>query len=320
MASPSHQKNLYFSLACSYDSHLKGGMTGMKSMTGFGSSKGLTNSSYLEVNIRSVNGRFLETRVHLPREFGGIESEIKKALGECFHRGSVDVFVSRKSRGEKSNSKLYLREEIAQSWITASSRLATIGGFKDSLDLKTLIQLPEVVGFEEEAAGVEEDAQEVCRLTRLACKACENERLREGEALQGELLAILGRLDHLVVQMNELRESVNRQLKEKMEARLKVRWSEMELDTQRLQQELALLWDKSDITEEMGRLKEHLQHYRNLLTTPGSQGKRLDFYTQELLREVNTVGSKSPLAQLTHLVVAAKTEIEKLREQVQNIE
>ncbi len=292
----------------------------MKSMTGFGGAKGATPMSYLEVNIRSVNGRFLETRVHLPRELGAIESDIKKTLSRGFQRGSVDVFVSRKSRGEKSNLKLFLHEDMAQAWLTASQRLASVGSFSESLDLKTLLQLPEVVGFEEEVASIDQDADEVRRLVQSACDACTLERLREGEALKSELLGILGRLDAVVAQMNELREDINRQLKDKMEARLRVRWSEMELDTQRLQQELALLWDKSDITEEMGRLKEHLHHYRNLLVSGEAQGKKLDFYTQELLREVNTVGSKSPVAQLTHLVVAAKTEIEKLREQVQNIE
>ena len=120
--------------------------------------------------------------------------------------------------------------------------------------------------------------------------------------------------------MTQLREEINHHLKEKMESRLKTRWSELELDSQRLQQELAILWDKSDITEELSRLKEHLLHYRNLLQSDHAQGKKLDFYTQELLREVNTIGSKSPMAQLTHIVVTAKTEIEKLREQVQNIE
>lgn len=292
----------------------------MKSMTGFGSAKGATSSSYLEVNIRSVNGRFLEARVHLPRELGGTESDIKKTLSASFQRGSVDVFVSRKSRGEKSNLKLYLHEEMANAWIQAARHLSSANSLTDSLDLKTLLQLPEVVGFEEETSSIENDAAEVRRLVNLACEACTLERLREGEALKGELLSILDRLDHTLSEMNVLRGEVNRQLKEKMDARLKVRWNELELDSQRFQQELALLWDKADITEEMGRLKEHLQHYRKLLTSGDAQGKKLDFYTQELLREVNTIGSKSPLAQLTHLVVTAKTEIEKLREQVQNIE
>jgi uncharacterized protein (TIGR00255 family) len=289
-------------------------------MTGFGSAKGVTPSSYLEVNIRSVNGRFLETRVHLPRELGGIESDVKKSLSANFQRGSVDVFISRKSRGEKSNLKLFLHEEMAEAWMSAADRLKGKAGFADALDLKTLLQLPEVVGFEEEAVSIETDANELRRLVQEACIACTNERLREGEALKNELLGILDRLQSVVADMNGIREEINRQLKEKMEARLKARWADIEMDTQRLQQELALLWDKSDITEEMGRLKEHLQHYRKLLLSSATQGKKLDFYTQELLREVNTIGSKSPMAQLTHLVVTAKTEIEKLREQVQNIE
>ena len=222
----------------------------MKSMTGFGSAKGVTHASYLEVNVRSVNGRFLETRVHLPREFGAIESDIKKTLASCFQRGSIDVFVSRKSRGEKSNLKLFLHDEVAQSWLDAAAQLGAMAKFSDELDLKTLLQLPEVVGFEEKVSSVEEDADEVRRLVKVACDNCTMERLREGEALKSELLGILDRLDLAISKMNSLREDVNKILKEKMEARLKVRWAEMELDVQRLQQELALLWDKADITEE----------------------------------------------------------------------
>lgn len=295
-------------------------MNKVKSMTGYGGAKGLTSSSYLEVNVRSVNGRFLEARVHLPRELGGIEADIKKILSAFFQRGSVDIFISRKSRGEKSAVKLFLHEEMAGAWMAAAERLKTISSLTGTLDLKTLLRLPEVVGFEEDSTSIEVDANEVRRLAQLACEACTQERLREGLALQGELLGVLTRLEGLVEEMNLLREDVNRQLKEKMENRLKSRWSDFEIDGQRLQQELALLWDKADITEEMSRLKEHLLHYRKLLLGAEVYGKKLDFYTQELLREVNTVGSKSPSAQLTHLVVAAKTEIEKLREQVQNIE
>jgi uncharacterized protein (TIGR00255 family) len=295
-------------------------MNNIKSMTGFGSAKGITPASNLEVNIRSVNGRFLETRVHLPRELSGIEADVKKMLGACFQRGSIDVFVSRKSRGEKSNLKLYLHEEMAQAWLATSVRLNALASCNEKIDLKTLLQLPEVVGFEEEVTSIEQDADEVRRLVKEACESCTVERRREGEALKLELLGILSRLDESVQQMNTMREEINRLLRERMESRLKARWSELDLDVQRLQQELAILWDKADITEEMGRLKEHLHHYRNLLLASDAQGKKLDFYTQELLREVNTIGSKSPLAQLTHLVVTAKTEIEKLREQVQNIE
>lgn len=295
-------------------------MINIKSMTGFGVAKGGTEASNLEVNIRSVNGRFLETRVHLPRELASTESEIKKILSQAFQRGSIDVFISRKSRGERSNLKLHLHEEMARAWVATAERLETFAPMKEKLDLKTLLQLPEVVGFEEEATSIEKDVHEVLRLVAEACATCTEERKREGEALKQQMLGHLACLEDLVGEMDKLRDEVNRQLREKMEARLSARWADLEFDSQRLQQELAILWDKADITEEMARLREHLLHYRKLLSSSVAQGKKLDFYTQELLREVNTIGSKSPMAQLTHRVVMAKTEIEKLREQVQNIE
>lgn len=292
----------------------------LKSMTGYGVARGGTATSSLEIIVRSVNGRFLESRIHLPKELSAIEVDLRKILAQYFSRGSVDVFVSRKARGEKSHLKLFFHEEMAKAWIKVSEQLGGMTSFSTKLDLNTLLQLPEVVGFEEDQVSLDQEAQELRQLAQKACESCLLERRREGEALQVELSTILGRLDQAVQKMGELSSEVNQFLREKMEARLKVRWSELQLDQQRFQQELAILWDKADITEELGRLKEHSLHYRNLLQSEGSQGKKLDFYTQELLREVNTIGSKSPMAQLTHLVVTAKTEIEKLREQVQNIE
>lgn len=292
----------------------------LKSMTGYGVARGNSQASSLEVNVRSVNGRFLETRIHLPREFSSVEVDLRKIVSRYFSRGSVDVFVSRKTRAEKSHLKLFFHEEMARSWLNVAGQLESLAPLGGRLDLSTVLQLPEVVGFEEDEGNLDLELQELRQLTQKACEACLLERRREGEALQGELINLLQRLDSVVQQMMGMTTEINHQLREKMESRLRSRWQELSMDQQRFQQELALLWDKADITEELGRLKEHITHYRNLLTGEESQGKKLDFYTQELLREVNTIGSKSPLAPLTHLVVSAKTEIEKLREQVQNIE
>jgi len=293
---------------------------GLKSMTGYGVARGGTSTSSLEIIVRSVNGRFLESRIHLPRELSAIEVDLRKIISKYFSRGSVDVFISRKARGEKSHLKLYFHEEMAKAWFKVAENLKNMTVLEGKLDINTVLQLPEVVGFEEDQVSLDLEAQELRQLAQKACESCLLERSREGEALHIELSLILSRLNKVIQQMIDQSHETNQFLREKMESRLKVRWSEIQLDQQRFQQELALLWDKSDITEELGRLREHTLHYSNLLQAEGSQGKKLDFYTQELLREVNTIGSKSPLAQLTHLVVTAKTEIEKLREQVQNIE
>lgn len=292
----------------------------LKSMTGYGVVRSGTPTSFLEVIVRSVNGRFLESRLHLPRELSVMEADLRKILSRYFSRGSVDLFVSRKARGEKSHLKLHFHEEMARAWLDAAEHLEKMASLRGPLDLNTVLQLPEVVGFEEDQGSLDLEAQALRQLVQQACEACLLERGREGEALHAEMSRLLTQLKQVIQQMSEQSRQINQQLRDKMESRLKVRWAELQLDPQRFQQELAILWDKSDITEELGRLREHLLHYHNLLQSEGSQGKKLDFYTQELLREVNTIGSKSPMAQLTHLVVTAKTEIEKLREQVQNIE
>lgn len=292
----------------------------MFSMTGFGTTRLETEISILEVSVRSVNGRFLESRVHLPRELFFIENDLKKELAQFFQRGTVDVFVTRKAEGQKSNLKMIVHEDIAQNWLKASQQLNKKLKLKGKLDTITLLQLPDVIHFEESQEGIMNDAKTVKKLFKKACQSCLAERKREGLALRKELQSILDTLKNILAEMVTFREEANASLKERFEARVLSRWKDLQLDQQRLYQEVVMQLEKSDIQEELTRLTEHFKHFEELFESEESQGKKLDFYTQELLREVNTIGSKSQITSLTRLVVMAKTNIDKLREQVQNIE
>jgi uncharacterized protein (TIGR00255 family) len=292
----------------------------MKSMTGYGSVRLETETSLLEVSIRTINGRFLEPRFHLPRELVGVESILKRELSLYFRRGTIDIFVSRKDAGQKSNLKLILHEDLAAEWLAASQTLSKKFKLRSKLDMATLLQLPDVVRFEEQEEGLKKESKMLIIAFKRACQKCQNEREREGKALQIELIMTVERLKTLVDEMANLRNEASASLKDRFESKVMSRFKDMQLDPQRLYQEVVIQLEKADIQEEISRLVEHMKHFEELLKSSESEGKKLDFYTQELLREVNTIGSKSQLTPLTKIVVLAKTEVEKIREQVQNIE
>lgn len=292
----------------------------MKSMTGFGSGRTQTETSVIELNVKSVNGRFLETRFHLPREFWFLESELKKELQNYFHRGTIDILVTRRQTGRRSNLKMIVHEDLAQEWVKASQKFNKKFKLDSEMDSLRLLQLPDVVQFEEQEIGLASDAKAVKNLFSKACGLCHQERKREGQGLQKELVRLLQNLKGHVREMAEKKDKAASALKERFESKVLSKAKDFQLDPARLYQEVVLQLEKADIQEELARLTEHLQHFEVLLKSSEPQGKKLDFYSQELLREVNTIGSKSQLTGLTKIVVTAKAEIEKIKEQVQNIE
>jgi uncharacterized protein (TIGR00255 family) len=292
----------------------------MKSMTGYGRAQGQSSASSLEISIRTVNGRFLELRFHIPRELIPFESDLKKKLSQYFERGTVDVFINRKLKDEGLSSQLILNTDLAKKYHAAYKSLAKELKMKAQIQVETIARLPDVIKTEEAREVSAAEKKALMQAFEKACRACEAERLREGQSLQDELGALLGSLHKQVEQIQSLREEVNQNLLQRFEQRIRSRATGIELDSARLAQEVVLQIEKADINEELIRLREHIKNYRELLQTSEAQGKKLDFYTQELLREVNTIGSKSSVSQLTQVVVEAKTFIERLREQVQNVE
>lgn len=292
----------------------------MKSMTGYGLGKSQSTQTQIEVSLRTVNGRFLETRFHLPREFIAFESELKKKIEKYFERGTMDIFVSRKTRAAGGGTKVVVNRELAKQYKQAYAALAKDLGIQASVHLEAIARLPDVMKIEEasDVSGAEKKA--LFEAFEKACKACVSERLREGKSLKKNLSDNLGILEKEIDEIQTVREEVNQGLLHRFEQKIKTKLTGVEVDSTRLSQEVVIQLEKSDINEELIRLKEHIRNYRHLLSENQAQGKKLDFYTQELLREVNTIGSKSSVSKLTQIVVQAKTLIERLREQVQNVE
>ncbi|WII71946.1 YicC/YloC family endoribonuclease [Bdellovibrio sp. 22V] len=292
----------------------------MKSMTGYGTARVQTKDVSVEVSIRSVNGRFLEPRFHLPREFVAMEAELKKILSSTLLRGTVDVFVSRRVRNAANKAQMTVNDALAKKYMTAYKHLSKELGVPFQVHLEVLARLPEIIKVEETYELFTGEDKVLKKAFIEACRNCDRERTREGKALRKDLEKLLLALEKQVRVISELRGEANAQLQDKFEQKIRARLKGNDIDPTRLSQEIVIQLEKADINEELTRLSEHIKNYRQLVGSQQAEGKKLDFYTQELLREVNTIGSKSQVAKITHAVVEAKTLIERLREQVQNVQ
>ena len=289
-------------------------------MTGFGQAQTKSKTSEFQVSIRTVNGRFLEPRFHIPREFLNLESELRKVLNEHFVRGTVDIFVNRKSLKQGGDYNVVVQSDLASKYVQASKDLKKKFKLKGDFSIEALMKSSEVIKLEEDTSAQKSETEQLMKVFVEACQNCQKERAREGMSLRKEMLQLITELKKLREGMIAERTEANRFLEERFQKKIKERSAELTVEPQRLAQEIVLQLERSDINEELSRLSEHLDQFQILIEAKEAMGKKLDFYTQELLREVNTIGSKSQVAKLTQTVVQAKTIIEKIREQVQNIE
>ncbi len=296
----------------------------MKSMTGFGVARTQSNDLTIEVSIRAVNGRYLETRFHTPRLYYAFESELKKKLATTILRGTVDIYISRKLKSTGSSAKIVGNSKLAAEYMKALKKISTDLGLKEVIRLDQITKMPDVIQVEEIETIHVSEAGLIKKVFEAALKKIEIERQREGAALSKDLAKNLKDLQKHMLKIQKLRDEANLVLQERFESRIKLRLAKEiannTMDSQRISQEIIMQLEKADINEEITRLSEHLTNFEKLIEAKVVEGKKLDFYTQELLREVNTIGSKSQVAGITEAVVESKTLIERIREQVQNIE
>jgi uncharacterized protein (TIGR00255 family) len=292
----------------------------MKSMTGFGVAVQSSTDVEIDVSIKAYNGRYLDIRCNMPREYESLESEIKKKISKKVSRGSVSIYINRKLLPGSKLLKVRVNHEIAKQWLAAMKDLGSALNLKDDLTLSAISKVPELVKLDQDNQVPPKEKAMLLKAIGDALDSFDNERSREGESLKKELSELVVSLNGNIEQVEKLMKTASAEVKAKMKKRLEPLLEKETIDPQRLAQEVALQVDKMDISEEVARLKEHVKLYSKEILKSGPIGKKLDFYTQELLREVNTMGSKSSLAKLNHLAVESKSLIERLREQVQNIE
>lgn len=296
----------------------------MKSMTGFGNFRTQNNDVSIEVSVRAVNGRFLETRFHLPRVYFPYETELKKKFSSQVLRGTVDVYITRKIRSNAHSGRISVNSKLAQEYLKAFKKLSSDLRLNENIRLEQISKQPEVIQFEETESLSSGEVAMLKKTFEMALKKFDSERVREGSALKKDLQKNLRDLQKHIQKVSKLRDEANKLLQERFESKVKSRLPKevagQQMDPQRISQEIVIQLEKADINEEITRLNEHTKNFDKLTDQPVVEGKKLDFYTQELLREVNTIGSKSQVAGITEAVVEAKTLIERIREQVQNIE
>lgn len=290
----------------------------MNSMTGYGSSQLKSRQLEIEVHVKSVNGRFLETRFHLPKEYAPFENDFRKVFAD-WARGTVDIYVHRRPAPEARLQTVHIKTQNAQHWAKTMRTLAKTLGLNQDIHLRDILQMPYVLEHQDKLSLMPGELKMVESQLQKAKAKCEVLRAREGAQLKKELLAQIKNLEDKIKEASGWREEAMKSAQARLKSRLAAMDAE-QLDASRLALETALLIDKMDVHEEVIRLGEHLKACRALIVKGAARGKKLDFYCQELLREVNTIGSKSQLASLTQVVVDAKSIIEKFREQVQNIE
>lgn len=291
----------------------------MLSMTGYGRGEYREGGIELSVEIKTVNNRYLDALIKAPRIFAAYEEVIRARVREKITRGHADVYVSLSDKREKKKT-LELDEGVAASYIAAARRLSRLSSdIPFDVTATSLLRMPDVVVRDESQAA---DDELIAALTSALSSALENlnaMRFKEGEKLRADMLSRMDRIEQLVKMVAEraplVAEDYRAKLKEKIEKYLQgVTYDEGKLLT-----EVALFSDKSNIDEELTRLKSHIEQFRDICRSP-IVGRKLDFLVQEFNRETNTICSKSNDITITKCGLELKNEIEKIREQVQNVE
>jgi uncharacterized protein (TIGR00255 family) len=297
---------------------------GLKSMTGYAQARAVENGWSLRVTIRSVNHRFLDLHLRMPDGFEPLEPRIRQLIRERIRRGHLDVTVHYELAGLAA---VGVNQDVAAAYLQAAAALRKQFGIQSEPDVESIMRLPGVIGAA--SASVEGELERLEKVvSRCVIESLDKlDRMRGDEAnhLRQEMSARLRSIADMASSVATLAERARPAFAKRLETRLKELLGEAQLDPARLAQEAAIAAERSDVSEELARLRSHVQQFETLLATSSDVGKKLDFLLQEMQREANTLLSKTPGneaegLEITRLALEIKSEIEKIREQVQNIE
>jgi uncharacterized protein (TIGR00255 family) len=291
----------------------------IRSMTGFGSAELERSGQRLTAEIRSVNHRFCEVSMRGPKVALAFEDQVRQLIQERFSRGKFNLTITWVGAGDQGEV-LKLNEAVAQRYVDLMSLLKSRFNLAGEVDVSTVAALPDLFTWEHTAMSDEESWSLVRTVVE---KACDNMNLmkdREGAALKRDFESRLSTIRKQLDLVSERAPLRPQEAKERMVARIKPLLDDVEMDPIRIAQEVALLADRLDCTEECVRLAAHLDQFRHLIDSPELAGRKLNFLLQEMNREANTIGSKANDVEIGHAVIVMKEEIERIREQVQNAE
>jgi len=289
------------------------------SMTAFGRGEFKSDNRQWAVEIRSVNHRFCDISIKMPRKYAALEDKIKKTVGAVFARGHIEVSISQTAGGTQT-AKITTNLALAREYRHALQDLQKHLQLTRSPTLRLLAEYPGIITQEELEEDLEEVSGEIDFALRQALAGCLQMREDEGQALKEDLLSRLAEFNAVVSSIEDKIPALVQQKKMALKERLAKLLEGIDLDPARLAQEMAIMADKSDVTEELVRLKSHIQQFHSFMDDTKPVGRRLDFLLQEFLREINTMASKINDTETIHKTVELKNQAEKLREQIQNLE
>ena len=291
----------------------------VKSMTGYGRAVETVNGREFTVELRSVNNRYLDCSVKLPRMLTFAEEAIKQAVKATISRGKVDVFITVRSESA-SDVKITLNASMVEGYLAAMKQMADQYGVRDDISVSVISRMPEVFTVEKPEVDEEQLLADLMGVVKQALAAYDAMRAAEGKALENDLRSRGNTILELVAQVEAGNGQTVSDYRIRLENKLKEVLANTSIDESRILTEAAIFADKVAVDEETVRLRSHLEQMNNMLTAGGAIGRKLDFLLQEMNRESNTIGSKCSDVRLARIVVDIKAELEKIREQTQNIE
>lgn len=293
----------------------------IKSMTGYGRAKQTRNGRDITVEVRSVNNRYLDTTVKLPRAYIFTEDAIKRRVQGAVSRGKVDVFVSIDSVGTDENV-VTVNEPLARSYLDAIGKIAALGGemLKGNYSALDVARFPDVLTVTKAEENLEAVLSDICTVVDEALEAYNAMRAVEGEKLAADIGARLTAIETLTGKVEARSPETVREYREKLTARMQEVLQSTTIEESRILTEAAIYADKVAVDEETVRLRSHVSQLRAMLLSDEPMGRKMDFLIQEVNRESNTTGSKCSDVEIARIVVELKAEVEKIREQVQNVE
>ena len=291
----------------------------IKSMTGFGRSEIVKGNRKISVEIKSVNHRYLEAGIKMPKKLNVFESRMRDLLKKYATRGKIDIFINYEDDSE-SQVNLKFNQNIADEYMAIFNNMSEKYNLKNDMTVGGLARFPEVITMDE----VQEDEEELWHFIEEAMKAAleqfVNIRILEGENLKKDLLGKLDHMEELVAFVEKRSPEIMKEYRSKLESKVKELLGDTTIDESRIATEVIIYADKICVDEETVRLRSHIEHARKCLNEEGGIGRKMDFIAQEMNREANTTLSKANDIEISNAAIDLKTEIEKVREQIQNIE
>ena len=292
----------------------------IRSMTGYGKQSLNVDGREYQIEIKSVNHRYLDINIKMPKTLSYLEETVKKEISEKIKRGKVDVFITYENNSKKGRN-ITINKELAKLYIEQLKELAEEEKISSNIEVMEIAKFPDILTIKADEED-EKIKQEITQVTTEATNKIVEMKAIEGEKIAQDLLQRISKIENKIMEISSKSTGLIEEYVVKLEKRIQEILKTEEIDKSRIAQEVVIYADKCSIQEEITRLKSHIYQFRNLITNNQNEtiGKKLDFIIQEMNRETNTIGSKANNLEITNGVIDIKTEIEDIREQIQNIE